>query len=116
MDVDTHDEVDLPILVAPVRSLGREWRYVVVAGEVVAGSAYASAGRRAAPDEPRGEPWRYAASIASSLEPPEPVYVLDVCEDDGGLGLLELNPFSGADLDACDADAVVAAVCDFLGG
>lgn len=116
MDVDTHDDADLPILVAPMSRLGRERRYVVVAGEVVAGSAYASPGRRAAPDEPRGEPWRYAASIASALEAPEPVYVLDVCEVDGGLGLVELNPFNGADLYACVADAVVAAVSAFLGG
>ena len=38
------------------------------------------------------------------------VYVLDVCESDGRLRLLELNPFSGADLYACDAESVVSAV------
>jgi hypothetical protein len=37
---------------------------------------------------------------------------MDVCEADGALWLLELNPFSGADLYFCPATAVVAAVSD----
>ena len=41
---------------------------------------------------------------------PEPVYVLDTCEVDREPRLLELNPFSGADLYACDTDAVVGAI------
>ena len=35
------------------------------------------------------------------------VYVMDVCEADGELKLLELNPFSGADLYACDRRSIV---------
>jgi hypothetical protein len=35
---------------------------------------------------------------------------MDICEADGELRLLELNPFSGADLYACRLDDVVAAV------
>jgi hypothetical protein len=48
--------------------------------------------------------------VARQLDPPEDVYVMDVCEADGRLWLLELNPFSGADLYACRCDDVVAAV------
>ena len=40
--------------------------------------------------------------------------MLDVCEAEGGLALLELNPFSGADLYACDPGAVVDAVAAAL--
>ena len=32
---------------------------------------------------------------------------MDVCECEGALWLLELNPFSGADLYACDPAAIV---------
>jgi hypothetical protein len=35
---------------------------------------------------------------------------MDVCEADGQLWLLELNPFSGADLYACNCQDIVAAV------
>jgi hypothetical protein len=104
------DDELLPVIVAPVRDVGREWRYVVVGSDVVAGSAYLADGRTALPDDPSGEPWRTAAQIARALDAPEEVYVLDVCESDGHLRLLELNPFSGADLYACDRREVVAAV------
>lgn len=84
--------------------------YVIVDRRVVAGSAYESDGRSALPDDPGGAPWAFASDVARQLEPPEDVYVMDVCEADGRLWLLELNPFSGADLYACRCDDVVAAV------
>lgn len=105
-----YDDLDLPIVAAPVRQVTAEWRYVVADGAVVAGSRYAADGRRALADDPGGDPWRRAAAIAAVLPPPERVYVLDLCEADGELWLLELNPFAGADLYACDPAAVVAAV------
>jgi ATP-grasp domain-containing protein len=105
-----YDDANLPVIVAPIRQVGQEWCCVIVDGQVVAGSAYAAAGRQALPDEPSGEPWHFAAEIAGGLEAPESVYVLDVCEADGALHLLELNPFSGADLYACDRVAVIRAV------
>lgn len=105
-----YDDADLPVVVAPLRQVGAEWRYVVVDGCVVAGSAYLADGRNAPPDEPDGAPWRKASEIAAALPPPERVYVLDLCESQGDLWLLELNPFAGADLYACDPHAVVAAV------
>lgn len=110
-----YDDATIPVVAAPVRTVGREWRYVVVDGVVIAGSAYEAASRSAVPDDPGGEPWAFAQSIASELRPPEAVYVLDVCEADGRLHLLELNPFSGADLYACDRAAVVRAVATLLG-
>lgn len=105
-----YDEDDLPVVVAPVRTVGQEWRFVVVENDVVAGSGYLAEGRRAVGIPPESAAWRFAAEVAAALVPPEPVYVLDVCETPEGLHLLELNPFSGADLYACDLDAVVAAV------
>ena len=104
------DDPALPVVVAPVRAVGREWRYVVVDRRIVAGSAYASDGRSALPDDPRGSPWAFASDVAQQIDPPEDVYVMDVCEADGRLWLLELNPFSGADLYACDCHDVVSAV------
>lgn len=108
-----YDDKQLPVIVAPVRAVTREWRYVVVDGQVSAGSAYEADGRAALPDDPRGEPWAYASAIASRLHAPQPVYVLDICDADGRLALLELNPFGGADLYACDRAAVVRAVSSF---
>jgi hypothetical protein len=105
-----YDDPELPVVVTPVRQVEREWRYVVVDRHVVAGSAYDPTGRQALPDDPTGGPWAYAATLAAQLPPPEAVYVLDVCAADGDLHLLELNPFSGADLYACSRDAIVGAL------
>jgi len=107
-----YEDNELPIVVTPVRSVAQEWRYVVVSGHVVAGSGYAAPGRSAVPDDPTGEPWSFAAEVASAMVSPEPVYVMDVCRADGSLHLLELNPFSGADLYACDPCAVVMSVSE----
>lgn len=104
------DEANLPVIIAPTRKVDREWRYVIVGRQVVAGSAYAADGRSALPDSPSGAPWQYAAQVAENLAPPDAVYVLDVCESEGDLQLIELNPFSGADLYGCNLAEVVAAV------
>ena len=105
-----YEDAALPVVVTPVRTVTREWRYVVVSRRVVAGSAYEATGRAAIPDDPGNEPWAFASRIAEQLDPPEAVYVMDICEADRNLWLLELNPFSGADLYHCNVDDVVAAV------
>jgi len=107
-----YEDEQLPVVVAPVRAVSKEWRYVVVDRRVVAGSAYVAASRAAAPDNPGAEAWQFASMIAEALDPPEPVYVMNVCEADGALHLLELNPFSGADLYACNRSDIVAAVAN----
>lgn len=109
------DDEQLPVVVAPIRSVGQEWRFVVVDRRVVAGSGYLAEGRTAVSQAPDSEAWRFAAEVASELEPPELVYVLDVCDTPEGLRLLELNPFSGADLYGCDLSAVVAEVSAAVG-
>ena len=97
-------DLDLPIIVAPVRELGAEYRFVVVANKVVASNCYT-----AKDQVPQGAN-DLAIEISSTFESPDPVYVLDIVETDGGYALLEINPFSGADLYECDLAAIVAAI------
>lgn len=103
-----YDDLDLPVIVAPAREIDREWRFVIVDGEPVAASGYVAEGR--APSRGVDAPWEVAAEIAAAVPPPEPVYVMDLCRSSGEIRLVEWNPFSGADLYACDPDRVVAAV------
>ena len=49
-----------------------------------------------------------------ALPSPEDVYVLDLCECDQEIRLMELNPFSGADLYACDGPTIVDAISEML--
>lgn len=110
------NDASLPVVVAAARAIGDEWRFVVAAGEVVTGSQYVGEGRIPKRVDKACRAWRYAADLAQRIRSPEPVYVLDVCEDGSELRLLELNPFSGAELHAADPDAVVEAVSRVLQG
>jgi hypothetical protein len=111
-----YDDAEIPVVIAPLRRVLREWRYVVVGRQVAAGSGYIAEGRAATPDDPRGPAWQFAAQVAARITAPDPVYVLDVCEADTGLRLLELNPFSGADLYACNGSAIVRHVSQVASG
>lgn len=104
------DDESLPIVVCPVRDVGREWRFVIVRSSVVAGSAYDAATRSAVADEPNSDAWNFAQHVASVIPSPADAYILDACESNGEFRLLELNPFGGADLYACDSVAIVHAV------
>ncbi|MBL4850047.1 MAG: hypothetical protein JKY65_31345 [Planctomycetes bacterium] len=54
--------------------------------------------------------WEKAEAIAAGLPAPEAAFVLDLCEHEGAISLIELNPFSGADLYDCDRDRIVSAI------
>lgn len=104
-----YDDDALPIVVAPARQIHREWRTVVAEGHVVTGCAY-TADRHGA-EETLPEPVRkIAGQVARGDWQPAPIYIVDVAEVDNQIRVLELNPFSGADLYRCDPHAVVEAV------
>lgn len=110
-----YEDETLPVIAAPVADVGREWRFVVVEGRVVAGSGYDADTRTAAASGGERSPRAFAGEIASVLESPAPVYVLDICQSGVEYRLMELNPFGGADLYNCDAVAIVQAVSGYAG-
>ena len=105
-----YDDPDLPILVAPCLAVGEEWRFVIVDGNVVEGSGYLATGRSALVAVPLAAAWAFAGMVAQACDAPQSVYVMDVAQVEGELRVLELNPFSGADLYACDRAAIVRAL------
>ncbi len=106
------DDESLPIVACPICDIGREWRFVVFQSSVIAGSAYDATTRSALVDRPASNAWNFAQSVAYGIPSPVDAYILDVCESNGELRLLELNPFGGADLYACDAVAIVRALSE----
>lgn len=105
-----YDDDAIPVVAAPVRQIGNEWRFVVAKRAVIAGSAYDPETRKPVAAPTHSAAATFASMVASQLPEPEIVYVLDICECNGQLRLLELNPFGGADLYACDAHAIVDSV------
>lgn len=105
-----YDDETIPVVAAPVRRIGKEWRFVVANRVVITGSAYDPQTRKPVIAPLDSDAAAFAATVASELPEPEVVYVLDVCECEDQLRLLELNPFGGADLYACDASSIVEVV------
>jgi hypothetical protein len=97
------------VVVAAPQSIAREWRIVAAGDRVLASSQYAKGGARAilpgSPDEVRDF---VAAMLAEVHWRPDPIFMLDVCESDERLWLVELNSFSSSWLYQCDLTAVVA--------
>lgn len=100
----------LPVVVTPAVEIEVEWRFVIADDTVIAGSEYTPVGRLPGPTLSRSHAaWRYAEAVCRLFHP-DPVFVLDVAQTAHGLKIVELNPFSGADLYNCDRSAVVRAV------
>ena len=105
-----YEDENLPIVITPFCTINQEWRFVVVNKRVVTGSAYIAGSRDESNCISSGREWDYAQVIANNITSPDDVYVLDLCESEGDYKLLEINPFSGADLYACDRTAIVKSI------
>jgi hypothetical protein len=99
------------VVVSEPRTIGREWRIVVADGVPVASSQYRNGDNV---EIVSGCPERVTDFVVDMLRRvywrPEPVFVMDVCESQGALYLIELNSFSCSGLYACDLAATVDAV------
>lgn len=105
-----YEDQNLPIVITPVSDVEIEWRFVIAGHEVIASSAYEASDRIESNSECPSDVVDYAKEVAMALIPPDPLYILDVCKAGGIIKLIEINPFSGADLYACDRQAIVSAV------
>jgi hypothetical protein len=98
------------VVIAPPRQIEREWRLVVAGDKVVASSRYAVCGSKDVEQESPEEVLSFAESMLAEVRwRPDPIFMMDVCESDGRLWLVELNGCSTSWLYACDLAAVVAA-------
>lgn len=103
-----YEDAQLPIVVSAAKRVGREWRFVIADGAVVSGCEY-DAAREGRGASPPAAARALAERVASADWQAAPLYIVDVGEVDDALRVMELNPFSGADLYDCDADAVITA-------
>jgi hypothetical protein len=104
------------VVVAPPKPVAREWRLIVIRDRVIAGSQYAESGARAiAPDCPNEVRSFTEAMLREVRWCPDPIFMLDVCESEGHLWLVELNSFSCSWLYQCDLSTVVAEASKLAG-
>jgi hypothetical protein len=96
------------ILVARAKKLKREWRLIVAKGNVIAGSQYRNADAREELPQCPDEVLRFAAAMLEDVAwRPAPMFIMDICDSEDGLRLLELNSFGCSGHYLADVPTVV---------
>jgi hypothetical protein len=97
------------IVVAPPRTIGREWRLIVAERVPIAASLYYNEGKSCLAENCPPEVSSFAQSVVRQSDwQPDDLFVMDICECDGELRVLELNGFSCAGLYRCNPAPIVA--------
>lgn len=113
-----HENINLPIVLAPLKPIEKEWRFICINHQIITGCEYVADGRksgRTINSESREGAFVFAQKIADERKQKDFTYVIDVCSSDGKLYLVEMNPFSGADFYHCDAKKIVEAMDKITG-
>jgi hypothetical protein len=101
------------VVVAEPRTIAREWRLIIAEGTLIAASQYLMAGELVVEPGCPVAVSTYAASMLAAVSwRPDDIFMADVCESEGELYLLELNPFSSSAVYPCDYQAVVSVVSE----
>lgn len=99
------------VVVAPVRTVDKEWRVVVVDGKVITAGQYRDRGIDVRVNDVPMVVTDFAQQVVGqSGYKPDFAWTLDVGETQRGLRVIEVGSFSCAGLYACDYDAIVKTV------
>lgn len=97
---------EILVVVAPFRKILNEWRFVV-SDRVVTGSLYLSNDEEKHGLCENGSAFDFAQKILSENWKPDPIFVIDICETNNEIGLLEINSFSCSGFYAADKNKIV---------
>jgi hypothetical protein len=101
------------VVIAEPKRIGREWRFVIAEHRAIAASQYYAEGvkclRQGCPSHVTAFVENVLAEIAWE---PDKVFIMDVCESEDKLYVLELNGFSCAGMYDCDLSSVVEKVSE----
>ena len=106
----SHYDPAMQVLVAPPKDIGREWRLVIAGDEVVAASQYRENGEIVTFPDYSEQVSQFAADALRHVQwRPDTLFVMDICEAENRLQILDLNSFSCSGFYDCDAEAIVRA-------
>lgn len=112
-----YEDPTILVVIAPAKSIQREWRIVICEDRVITGSRYKSFFELDESDEITPDYQMaidYAQAIAKEVTwRPDSMYVMDICKDNfGDFYLLELNSFCCSGLYCSDLEKVVEAASE----
>jgi hypothetical protein len=100
------------VVIAPVKQIDREYRFVVCDNKVITGSQYFEKGEYVSKQKAtfNEEAAYYLECVLENINwLPDQIYTVDVCESESEFNILELNSFSCSNLYHCDLSKVVEA-------
>ena len=103
------------VQVAPLRTIYAEYRFWVVRGQVVTSSLYKRGGRVFSSDAVDGRVREFVEHRVSEWSPHD-AFVIDVCETERGMAIVELNTLNSAAFYAADVQALVLSLEDAFDG
>jgi hypothetical protein len=101
---------DTFLMFTPPRTILREWRIWVVADQVVTWSLYKQGTQVTYQPEITPQAKEFALDMVARNPGYAPAYVIDICETDAGLHLLETNCLNAAGFYAADLGALIEAI------
>lgn len=102
-------------VVAPIKDIVGEYRFVIVDRKIVAGSQYRWDGKLDIRIDIPAACWAMAEEVAELPWQPDDAYVVDIAQvPDGTARVVEMNALSTSGLYACDTRAIVEAVTNHL--
>lgn len=102
-----HSNMDLQIVLSEYKKIDKEYRYVCINKKIITACEYIANGRKGLISTLNEDSWKFAQKIADKNKQKDFVYIIDICESEGKFYLVEMNPFSGADLYCCDAEKII---------
>lgn len=110
-----HTEVDREqlVIISSKKRIWAEWRFFVFNGEVVTGSQYHEDGELYVGPYVPDDVWDFAVMVAKQYQP-ESAFVLDIGDNDGKIGVVELNSFSCSGMYLCNKEDIVVNAVETL--
>ncbi len=112
-----HEDINLPIVLAPLKQIEKEFRFICIDHQIITGCEYVADGRKGGRTiniEDKDPVSLFAQKIADENSFYHIAYVIDVCVSNGKFYLVEMNPFSGADFYNCDAKKIIESLENYL--
>ena len=100
---------DTEIVVAGIKKIYTEYRLFVVDGKIVASSLYKRGSKVIADSNVDDHIIDFGKKMIDTWQPAK-AFVLDVCETEHGMKIVEINNINSAGFYACDVHAIVEAI------
>lgn len=106
---------NIPVVVAPVKNTGWEFRFFMVQDRVMAASSYKLKSTLNKTKRVPQEALDFAVEISRAWRPAE-VFVVDLAETDNGWKVVEFNCFNASGFYNCNIDSIVSEVSSYVKG